>query len=251
MTLKDLKKTEEAIKDLILFDSSWKNKKLTGQFPQKVLQRLKIYKELVKNSFDSLFTSIYPHTYKLIKKDWTNIYKKYLKECPPDSPMLNRVAKKLPKFLSKQTDVLKKYPFISELAQFEWLEVEVYEREETNGKRKSIEQLNPIHEIYKFEYPITKIVNMIDKKQLVKNIKKENLNLIIYRDPKDLKVRLFELAPGTLAYIELLKRGLTHNEAIDILIDFFKINNQDKNTFKKNMGNLKKTLKQNQIIVTN
>lgn len=248
MSKNNLKKIQETVKDLILFDSAWQDKKLVNSLPEKVLKRITLYKELVRNSFNSTFENIYPNTFKLVKNNWNELYTEYIKQYPPDSPLLNRVVEHLSEFLTTKKNILKKYPFISELAKFEWAEVEIYEKEDyTNNKNK--QELNPIHMILRFEYPIVEILKLIEKKKAIKTIEKKQVNILLYRDPKSLKVRMFELAPGTLAYIELLKRGLNHKEATELLMEFFKVKENEQALFKQNMNNLKKELKKNKIIL--
>lgn len=243
----DLVKNQKDIKNLILFKTPWKNKSTRKLFTSKVLKRIKLYKKLVLGSFDSVLKSIYPNCYKLLKGNWNNLVQKYIEKFPPNTPILNKVAARFPDFLKSEKKILKKYPFISELALYEWKEIEIYEKEDikSNGK------LNPVHEICKFKYPIPSIIENIEtKRQRSKEAEKESsTSVLIYRDPKTLEVRFFELTYGTLVYLELLRLGLTDKEAKEDLIKIFKIDKSKKQEFERSLLKLKTKLRNNRILL--
>ena len=143
--------------------------------------------------------NIYPFTYKLLNKNWNKLLSDYLKKYPPALPVLNKAVGQLPEYLSRRKDILQKHPFISELARYEWLEVDIYERkrikelENRRTRRKSkIFLLNPAHEICTFQYAIPDIVEMIENNQPLGKIYKQRTIVLIYRDPNDFSVRFFD-----------------------------------------------------------
>ncbi len=251
MTSLNLKQTQKIIKDLILFDSAWKKRKQIKTLSKNTIERIGLYRQLVHNSFLDVLTSIYPNTYELLKKDWNNLLHQYIEEYPPKSPILNKVVEHFPEFLQKQKNILKKYPFISELAKYEWIELEVYEKDtEVNLKfNNKILSLNPAHVICKFQYPISNIVELIKNKKFLSSIQKKETNMIIYRDPKDFSVRFFELSSSTLQYIELLDWGFPHNTAVEMLRDTYQIDEQYFKGFKKQANDLQKVLRKTGIIL--
>lgn len=249
MNNKEFKKTLSIIKDLILFDTAWKKrnqKNILKLLPKKAINKLPKYRDLVKTSFHSTISNIYPNTKILLKKDWTKLLNEYIERFPPKSPILIRVAEDFPKFLSTKKDTLKKYPFIVGLALYEWLEVEVYEMEE---KQRNGFLLNPYHAICTFEYPIPEIIDKIETNKNTRNISKEKTNILIYRDPDDLSVRFFELSEGTLKYIEYLKKENNDKKAFERLIKKYDIQKENLDTFKKNIDDMILVLKKNRILV--
>ncbi len=249
----NLQEIEKTIKDLILFDSAWnKRTKTRKSLPKATLQRIKIYRDLVNNSFTGLITKIYRNTYKLLHKNWKTLISKYIEAYPPNSPILNKVAESFPLFLGKQKEIIKKYPFIYELALYEWLEVEIYEKENdsgsTNGKQAGF-ILNPVHKICKFKYPISDITEKIEAGKPLGKISKNPVNILIYRDPKTLNVRFNEISPGTLAYLELCLSGFSHEMVVMILIEHYKIKENDLDNFNNQINDMVKTLKERRVLI--
>lgn len=249
--IKDLKRTEQVIKDLILFDHSWKKKKQLSKeinLTNKSLKRLEIYRGLVRNSFFDLFSRIYPYSKKLIGKDWDRLLPEYFEFFPPKSPILNKIAMNFPLFLSHQEKILNKYPFIQELAMYEWLELEIADRE---NPRKSTSKniLNPVHVLFSSNYPVNKIIEYIDNNIDPNTLEPVETHIIIYRDPKTYQVRFFELSKASLAYIELLKQGFDNTSIVDALSIAYGINPKDFSKFKKQIDTFVKALKKNKIIL--
>ena len=243
-----LKRIQKIIKDLILFDSVWNKRSKVKGLSKLTIERIKIYRELVKNSFYDISTNIYPFTYKLLSKSWDKLLSDYLEKYPPSSPILNKVIEHLPEYLSARKDILKKYPFISELAHYEWLEVEIYEREGSSGKSKIL-SLNPVHEICTFQYPIPEIVEMIENNQTLGKIYKQKTNVLVYRDPKDFSVRFFELSTSTLAFVELLKTGFSIDMVIYFLANAYQVDESGYKAFEKEAMKLVSLLKKSRILV--
>lgn len=205
-----------------------------------------------QKTFLNIATNIYPVTYKLLSKNWNELLSCYLKKHPSSSSLSNKVFQHLPEYLSKKKDILNKYPFVKELAHYEWLGVEIYEREvkkQKNKKVKNIPVLNPVHEICTFHYAIPEIVEMIEDEKPLGKIHKQKTNVLIYRDPKDLSVRFFELSTSTLAFVELLKSGFSIDMVIYFLANAYKVDEKNYKSFEREAKKLVNLLKKNRILV--
>lgn len=249
MSDKNLKETLQTVKDLILFDSIWNKRhklKSAKRLPEKAIKRLEVYRDLVKGSFNELLKKIYPNIYKLTNKEWKSLLSKYIEVFPPASPMLGKVGEKFPVFLSKQKKLLKKYPFIAELALYEWLELEIYEKEDYCNSAKKNLILNPTHKFCEFKYPIPEIV---ESSLNLKNISMKPTNLLIYRDPNSFKVRFMELSLGTLDYLELVKKNISDKKIIDKLASQYKIDRTKYKYFINELMKLKQTLIEKRILI--
>ena len=244
----NLKKTQKIIKDLILFDSIWKKRNEVKGLSGATLEKIKIYRGLVRNSFFDMSTNIYPYTSKLLSKSWDVLLSDYIEKYPPGSPILNKVVEHIPQYLSARKDILKKYPFINELARYEWLEVEIYERE-GNGKKSKILSLNPVHEVCTFQYAIPEIVEMIENKKPLEKIYKQRTNVLAYRDPKYFCVRFFELSTSSLAFIDLLKSGFPIDMVIYFLANAYQVDESGYKAFEKEAMKLVSVLKKNRILI--
>ena len=116
-----LEETLRIVKDLLLFESAWSSKSKIKKLNKHTQEKIKIYRRLVKNGLQEPLNNIYANTKTILKNKWSELLLKYIETFPPDSPILNRVAEHFPTFLSKQKNILKQYPFIAELARYEWL----------------------------------------------------------------------------------------------------------------------------------
>lgn len=256
MDLTDTKRLQKGIKDLILFNSCWEKRnqiKTKLQIPQKIIERIKIYRELVRNSLKDVVSNIYPYTRKVLKNKWNKLLPAYLEAYPPTSPILNRVAEHFPTYLLKQKNILKRYPFISELALYEWLELEVYEKENINDKKKIKNGfcLNPAHTIPRFQYPVPQIIEIIKSKKLTKlaEVTKQPTNVLIYRDPKTLTVRFFELSLATSTYLKLVEKGFEKSKALNLLVKQYKIDKNGLKPFVSKFDGMVKVLEKSKILV--
>lgn len=249
----NLKEMERIVKDLLLFNSSWQKKALLKGFSKKTLSRLNVYKDLIKNRFHDAFCSIYPKTSLIFKNKWDKLISQYFEKYPPSSPLLNRIAKDLPAYLLTQTKILKKYPFIHELALYEWLELEIYEKTGEPGNRRSWDKndlvLNPIHELCTFNYPIPEIVEKMENKKTLGKIQEKPTNVIIYRDPKTQQVRFFELSAPSFAYIQLLQLGFPYDAITQLLMNSYGIPEENYKEFNKQVKDFVKGLVRNRILV--
>lgn len=249
-----LKKTQKTIKDLILFDSAWKKRNKATGIKKETLKKLETYRTLVKNTLYDILNKIYPYTKTLFKKGWNELLSRYIEDYPPTSPILNKVAECLPEFLSRQKNIVKKYPFINELAKYEWLEVEIYERDGVPTRRRKGEKnkgliLNPIHEICKFEYPIPEIIERLVDKRKMGKITKQPTNVLIYRDPKTLQVHFIELSDGALTYLQLLEIGFHSGFIPKFLAEHYQIEGSSLKGFHSELNKLVKTLKDKRILI--
>lgn len=248
---KDLKKTLRTVKNLLLFDSAWNKRgkhKEVKKLPKKAVERISIYRELIQSSIFDLISRIYPYTLELIKKDKEKLLPLYLEQFPPKSPILNKVAEDFPLFIVSQKQLIKKYPFIYELATYEWLELEVADRENLENEIVP-NTLNPIHEICRFKYDIPAIVELIKSNKSINKISPKQTSILIYRNPDTLEVKFFQLSPASLGYIELLTQGFNDDFITMILSEVFKVNENRFDEFRKEIGKFVKELKKKKIIL--
>lgn len=249
MSIKELEKTERAVKNLILFDSAWKKRAQYKFIPKHTIERIKIYRELVWNTLSDVVEGIYPYTNKLLLTHWNKLLKQYLEFSPPSSPILYMVGKDFPAFLNTKSTLKKKYPFLYELALYEWLELEILEKEISLEKRKTGLNINPASIICNFEYNIPALIKSIEINKIPLKIKKEPTSIIIYRDPKTFSVRFFELSQAIRLFLELLKIDNDLELIIDTIIEHYKIEERKQKDFKKNLKEIINILKKNKIIL--
>jgi hypothetical protein len=177
---------------------------------------------------------IFPYCAKIIGKDWDELVKDYYQAYPSSHYNFNKICINFSRYLSEQRpELLSKYPYLAELADYEWLELEKSEdeREVKNAERieiNSLEQItqycpmvNPTLTMRHYEYPIPDIAEKLENsKRVQKKFKAEACNVAIYRDSETFNTRFMQLgtASSTIietaqskpsSYQELLKIGIS------------------------------------------
>ena len=213
-----------------------------GQEPDH--KRIALYADLIMTGQMNLMESIYPACQRIIS-DFEPIVYKYMEECPPTHFNLNQAAKGFSNYLLKNCpSLLKKYPFLPELADYEWIELEVMEVDVDWPEYEQIvlndpEQfsvyrpvLNPTLQLRNYKYPISEIVDKLidnsdsdsdDQAQvLVKSVKKKSVTLAIFREPKTHEVKFLQLGEITRFAIEQIQSNKpTYQELLASTIPAF------------------------------
>lgn len=167
----------------------------------------RLYARLIGYGHSDVLSSIYPYCEKVLNRSWEKTLKKYVQAYPPDHFHLNSSARRFPQFLAEHcAELLEKFPYLAELADYEWLEMEVLEVDTTIGVTEKTPLtdpqafvtlgplVNPTLQVRTYEYPIQHIVDLIeDGKGFRKKFHPERSNIAMYRDPFSHKARIVEL----------------------------------------------------------
>lgn len=214
----------------------------SGQKPDP--KQIALYADLIMTGQMNLMESIYPACQRIIS-DFESVVYKYMEECPPTHFNLNQAAKGFSDYLwNNCPSLLKKYPFLPELADYEWIELEVmevdvewpdYEQIVLNDPGQfSVYRpvLNPTLQMRNYKYPISEIVDkLIDNsdsdsddqaQELVKSVKKKAVTLAIFREPKTHEVKFLQLGEITRFAIEQIQSNKpTYQELLASTIQAF------------------------------
>ncbi len=189
-----------------------------------------LYADLISIGQINLMESIYPACQRFIS-DFEALVYKYMEECPPTHFNLNQAAKGFSFFLKKKCpDLVKQLPFLPELADYEWLELEVMEADVDWPAHEAIvlndpalfavyrPVLNPTMQLRNYKYPISDIVDqLIDsssdsdlkeksvEQKIVSTTKKKAVTLAIFREPKTHEVKFLQLGEITRFAIEQIR----------------------------------------------
>ncbi|MBS1953091.1 MAG: putative DNA-binding domain-containing protein [Cyanobacteria bacterium SZAS-4] len=157
---------------------------------------VELYATLLEYGQQDLMASIYPYCAKILKKKWEPTVREYFLAYPPNHYNLNRAAQRFPTYLkSEGSHFLKKYPFLVELADYEWLEMELLEVDDEVKPQPNLvlskpdhfiqfaPLLNPVLLLRQYEYPISEIVEKLDGKKSISGIKPRSSRVAIYRHP--------------------------------------------------------------------
>lgn len=157
---------------------------------------VELYATLIDYGQQDLMASVYPYCAKILKKKWEPTVREYFLTYPANHYNLNRAAQRFPLFLkSEGKQFLQKYPFLVELAEYEWLELELLEVDKDVTPQPNLvlskpEQfiqfgplLNPALILRQYDYPISTVIEKIDKKQSISSIKPQPSRVAIFRHP--------------------------------------------------------------------
>lgn len=217
----------------------------------------RLYARLIGYGHSDVLSSIYPYCEKVLNRSWEKTLKKYVLMCPPDHFHLNSSARRFPQFLTEHcSDLLEKFPYLAELADYEWLEMEILEVDTTivTTEKTPLTDpqafvtlgpiVNPTLQVRTYEYPIQNIVELIeDGKGFRKKFRPEKSHVAMYRDPFSHKARIVELddnarillsEAGISSFGDLAKRVVELNpdrdpqasvtDVIELIEQFNKIN---------------------------
>lgn len=198
-------------------------------------ERLQLYEELLFASVEDTLGSLYPHTKRFLEKDWYKLIENYRRVYPNRSYQLYKVAEDFPRFVSEQKAYTRQYPYLEDIAHYEWLEMEVLNAEDEPlpdsmeaGFPQTTEGLeywgpiaNPIKRLRTFQYEVPQLLEQLkdlEEKPLKKiNFKKGAVAILIYRDMETCQARFFQMAPLTAQFIQQLKPGRTYLEIFTAL----------------------------------
>ncbi len=190
-------------------------------------ERLALYQELLFNTVEDTMSSFYPHCRRFIGDDWDALVERYRRDHPSVSYLLYKVAQHFPAFLSRQSDLLNRFPFLPDLALYQWLDIEVYNAPDVVLPGAFFSELvwtedlfergrpywNPVHRLVEFSYSVPDIIRAINEYDQTHDedlpipegvipVEKQPTRMFIYRDPESLDVRFFQLNELTSALIQ-------------------------------------------------
>lgn len=180
---------------------------------------INLYGRLMNYGHHDVMDSVYPYCRKLFAKDWNRIVDDYLTKFPPAHPNFNRLCQAFPCYVSTYGGShAELYPFLSELADYEWIELEKMEDPAKISVLQKIsiegpEQvesfgplLNPTLSLRRYKFPITEIVSVLERgkrpSKKLNSLLKEPCFLAIYRDPNSHQTKFLELGSAAASIVE-------------------------------------------------
>ena len=201
-------------------------------------QGARLYARLIGYGHSDVLSSIYPYCQKVLNRSWEKTLKQYVQAFPPNHFHLNSSAKRFPQFLSDNCpEILKKLPYLAELADYEWLEMELLEVDTTISVSEktplsdpqAFVSLGPVNNptlrVRTYKYPIQQIVDLIEEgRGFRKKFRPEQSHVAMYRDPYSHTVRIVELDDNAQillsqaeqsSYGDLIRRAVELNPTRD------------------------------------
>lgn len=214
----------QALKQL---QRDWSTLLLEHPAPKILATEKLTYASLILGTIEECLSGIYPYCEKLLTADyserwrWKALAVDYYRRHPNPSPLLLPAVAQFPTYLATQADLLKQYPFLAELAHYEWLEAELQNAPDGEYPEGGmpVSELTPavlsdarpvwnlVSCLVGFQYDIPALITEIKVSTLAQlkglSITPKLTPILIYRDPVTLNPRFFSLTPLTGALLEV------------------------------------------------
>jgi hypothetical protein len=183
------------------------------------------YRRLIRNIFNDTLVTAYPITGKLLSdNEWNGLVDDFMRDFSPSSPQVWQMPRELWEYVSDSGHHLAvKYPFLTDLLWFEWLEIELYMMKDITvsfrqkgSLREEKMVLNPEHKIVGFEWPV-----FLKSPGKIESDDKGQYFLVMFRHPVNKSVRFIHVSPVLARLIELLSENPKSLEELiaDLSID--------------------------------
>jgi hypothetical protein len=194
---------------------------------------IRLYAQLLNIGHQDLMENVFPGCARLIGDKWTDVVDDYLEKFPPSHFNLNRSAEKFSQYLAKWGErYVRKYPFIVELADYEWLElellehpalIEVYEHTPLSSPEQCAllrPVVNPVLAIRRYKYPITAIVEHLEDNCCIpKDAAPNETAVAVFRDPESHSCRFLEIGEMTARIVEVaLESPTSYKDLIELAV---------------------------------
>lgn len=190
--------------------------------------RLKHYRRLVYNIIYDSLQSAYPLAYQLLQNaEWDELVESFTAEHTCQSPQVWLTPHEFYEYVINHLQpIIKKYPFLPNLLEMEWLEVELFMMEDIEVSfRKDQETANdklvisPEHRLVKLDYPVhLKNASQIELSD------KSDFFLVMHREQSSGKVIFTDVSIFFARLIEILSvRPLPVSELISIACGDFNL----------------------------
>ncbi len=191
-------------------------------------RRIKIYSDLIYNNIQSFIANSFPVIRLLLNDDqWHKLLRDYVKHHQSQTPFFPKMPQEFLKYLESEcNDIPEAYPFIPELAHYEWIETSVSldtrELDTSNinpegDLLEGIPVLNQLAVLLKYEWP----VHQIGPEFIPVEKPEEATYIVVYRKPND-EVAFMALNSVSARLIQKIqdKNGLSGSEILgDISIE--------------------------------
>jgi hypothetical protein len=175
-------------------------------------RRLKVYKDLFYNNIESLLRQNFPVMVRILGDEhWHELIDKFWQRHRCQTPYFSKIGEEFIRWLLHQnTKIQAEYPFLSELAHYELMEVVIstadiqIPAELTAGseqlRKETTLVINPVSELLHYHYPVFRV----SPEYLPRTAAADPCHILIYRK-RDHQVKFIQLSPASVILIEMLK----------------------------------------------
>jgi uncharacterized protein len=170
-------------------------------------QRMAMYRELFFNNINGFLASNFPVLRTLLNDEqWFELAQDFFANHASQSPYFSEIPEEFLAFLEHERDNADDYPFMLELAHYEWVEMALAIAKEElviNNAKLTLQtrvQLSPLAWSLAYQYPVHKI----SPDFLPKTPPEQPTCLIVYRDTHD-EVHFIEITPLTYRLLAMIE----------------------------------------------
>lgn len=182
-----------------------------------------VYARSINYEHQSMARRIFPYCARILGKKWEALVQDYYNHYPSSDFDFNKICKSFSKYLAdSRPDLMKQFPYLAELADYEWLELEKLENKSKIIKAEKIDLnglaqmqtyypcVNPTLSVVHYKYPVADIVDKLkSSKKALRRFAEKPCTMAIYRDPDSDEARFIELAEASAAIVEQAMRQAT------------------------------------------
>lgn len=180
-----------------------------------------VYADTITYEHHKMADRIFPYCAKLIGKGWEQVVVDFYKKYPSSHFDFNKICKEFSTYLKEhRPDLMERFPYLAELADYEWLELEKFEDPIEVAPAEDVaitglEQINsycPVANqtmtVCHYKYPILDIASYVENaKKPRRKFSEKTCRVAIYRDPQTHQPRFIELGEATAAIVETAQKG--------------------------------------------
>jgi uncharacterized protein len=172
-------------------------------------ERIAMYRELIFNNIDGFLASNFPVIRQILDdKRWYELAQDFFSKHTCKTPYFSEIAEEFLDFLENERDQADDFPFLLELAHYEWVEMALsIAKEDIDSPNLKIDdlisctiKLSPLAWPLVYRYP----VQLISPEYLPSEAPDQPTCLIAYRDLDD-EVKFVEINPITYRMLEVIQ----------------------------------------------
>jgi len=190
---------------LVQTESFWGKICFDGKF--KPQGRFRVYREMISERFLETVQNISPVARSFLSEaEWSKLLWDFLKNQKVESEILRDLPYQLSQYLKTEAHPLKrKYPFLGELLEYEYLEIVMrFVREDAGKTPRGMLRLNPAHVLGTFRWPVHFIS---EKFRDPKKLPQGEYHLLLWREPESLEVKFMDVNALAASLVKRLERG--------------------------------------------
>lgn len=173
-------------------------------------ERVAVYRDLIFGGFQDALARAYPIAKRVLGKNiWDDLISTFVSSHPCPSPQLWQMPRELLNFVENSEWKAAEFPYLRDLLEFEWVEIEVGMMPEIElpSFKKSVDPwneaiiINPVHQVSALMYPVFRMsIEELKNSSQVSG----RYFLLTYRDITTDIVKYCELSPLVLNVLDII-----------------------------------------------